>query len=392
MWLGRFEEPLPLRCRGRFHLYTARDRGAPVVVVVPADPLPGAACEASLDRLAAAHSRIRSPRVASVHEAGRFEDRPFVAFACDAVLDGEALIGRLGERAIRVPYAEAMTAVDHLTSALDAAHRLAPPSTLGAIAWGNVLVTAAGELQVIGFGHNVIACDEHGGAIGAPSVFMAPELAAGAGATPAGDVHAFVALQRSLVAYTTAPPELRQAFGGLDDRSPLGEISRWVDAKILSAPPAQRASIGELGIRIAREMELLGLRFAVDELRARLASLVAEEAPRADVVGSPGAVLTVARDAAWLVAPSGERYTVVGRALRRLLLALVRARRDQPGLGVAADQLVAAGWPGESPIREAGLNRVYVAVSQLRKRGLRDLLQREAEGYRLDPSIQIVIA
>ena len=47
--------------------------------------------------------------------------------------------------------------------------------------------------------------------------------------------------------------------------------------------------------------------------------------------------------------------------------------------------LVAAGWPGEEPIYEAALNRVYVTVDRLRSLGLRDVVERVDDGYRIIP-------
>jgi hypothetical protein len=77
--------------------------------------------------------------------------------------------------------------------------------------------------------------------------------------------------------------------------------------------------------------------------------------------------------------------------VRRLLRELVRTRLNAPGNCLDTDQLLEAGWPGERPIREAGLNRVYVAVSLLRKLGLRDILQRQEHGYRLDPAVRVAV-
>ena len=47
--------------------------------------------------------------------------------------------------------------------------------------------------------------------------------------------------------------------------------------------------------------------------------------------------------------------------------------------------------PGERPLHEAGRNRLYVALSMLRKLGLRALIERDEAGYRLDPTIPLAI-
>ena len=63
---------------------------------------------------------------------------------------------------------------------------------------------------------------------------------------------------------------------------------------------------------------------------------------------------------------------------------------------VIADAVLAerpeAGWPGERTLPEAGANRVYSAVRDLRKLGLRDVLVRADDGYRLDPRVSFAWA
>lgn len=75
-------------------------------------------------------------------------------------------------------------------------------------------------------------------------------------------------------------------------------------------------------------------------------------------------------------------------SLRRVLLRLVAGARL--GRDVRAEQLVAAGWPDESPSAESGLARVYTAVRTLRKMGLAEVIVRGHEGgYRLDAEVRI---
>jgi hypothetical protein len=40
-------------------------------------------------------------------------------------------------------------------------------------------------------------------------------------------------------------------------------------------------------------------------------------------------------------------------------------------------------------LHDAGTSRVYTAVAQLRREGLRDILQRRDDGYLLDPNVAI---
>ena len=77
------------------------------------------------------------------------------------------------------------------------------------------------------------------------------------------------------------------------------------------------------------------------------------------------------------------------RALRGIWQALCAARQEQPGTSLSAGQLIAAGWPGESIAWEAAQNRLYVALSQLRKLGLAGHLQSVDDGWRLDPGLRL---
>jgi predicted ATPase/Flp pilus assembly protein TadD len=103
-----------------------------------------------------------------------------------------------------------------------------------------------------------------------------------------------------------------------------------------------------------------------------------------------GAELLLAPGGRWCRPPGGAWQDLRERhAVRRLLVCLVEGRRDAPGRGVSLDALREAGWPGERMLPQAAQNRIYVAVNQLRKLGLKDLLQRGSEGYFLDPALPV---
>ena len=107
-------------------------------------------------------------------------------------------------------------------------------------------------------------------------------------------------------------------------------------------------------------------------------------------LAEPGsdAALLVGADGRSFRTPDGEKVDLSRRrALRNILAALLDARLLQEPVALSLDDLVAAGWPGERMVPQAASNRTYVAITTLRKLGLRGLLIRRDDGYLLDPSV-----
>jgi predicted ATPase len=119
----------------------------------------------------------------------------------------------------------------------------------------------------------------------------------------------------------------------------------------------------------------------------RRAAIVAE---RALDRGPPGDVLVIAANGAWFQPAGGDRVDLQSRrSLRLVLCELARRRSECPGEPTDIEQLFAIGWPGERARREAALSRVYVALSTLRKLGLRGVLIKRDDGYLLDERIRV---
>ncbi len=78
--------------------------------------------------------------------------------------------------------------------------------------------------------------------------------------------------------------------------------------------------------------------------------------------------------------------------LRRILAALAAHRSAAPGEALSLDALVAAGWPGEKIRPDAAINRIHVALSTLRRLGLRDVIVSGEHGYLIDPAVVVEIA
>lgn len=66
-------------------------------------------------------------------------------------------------------------------------------------------------------------------------------------------------------------------------------------------------------------------------------------------------------------------------------------RLASPGEALPPDVLIGAGWPGERIQAEAAANRLYVALSTLRKLGLGDRVERVEGGWRLDPRAPVTV-
>ncbi len=95
-----------------------------------------------------------------------------------------------------------------------------------------------------------------------------------------------------------------------------------------------------------------------------------------------------ARSGKWFTLATGERVSLHRReVLRRVLGALVSARDEQPGRVINAEQLIAIAWAGERFIDGSGENRLHVALTNLRQIGLRPIIERVEDGYRLDPMV-----
>lgn len=102
--------------------------------------------------------------------------------------------------------------------------------------------------------------------------------------------------------------------------------------------------------------------------------------------------LRVDLDARTLVLPDGTAIELANRAvLWRLVESLLARRQSAPGDPLEIDAMIDAGWPGERMTGESALNRLKVALSTLRKLGLREVLVRhDSGGYLLDPDVPLV--
>ena len=129
------------------------------------------------------------------------------------------------------------------------------------------------------------------------------------------------------------------------------------------------------------------VRFALRILDAVLGTKKEESAASSD------AALVIAHDGRWFRAPHASERSELGKreTLKRILLELARRRVETPGIPASRDDLVAVGWPGEKLGADAGNNRLSVALSELRRAGLRDVLLHVEGGHVLDAGVPVVL-
>lgn len=397
LWLDRYRDPLPVRSRGAFHIVsTLREDGREEparrsVVVLGARSADRGRVARALADIADAHRRVEHPRVPRVVELGEHEGTPFLELACDAVVDGNDLLRILGEAGQKLSYGQGDALFTSLREAMQAAHRVRDPRTerpycFGRIGYANILISRSGRFWFVGLGHNFPILKEDGRLEGLGSVWQAPEVLSGAPATPASDYVALLMIVRSLTAFCDMG-ELVQRFFFHVALSPESveayELARWFETHFISQRPDLRPSIEEGIARSQRLRTIMGVTLDPHGLEARLASVLAASDGEARDPAE-GELIRVPSDADWIQVGEGERHRL-GRANREVLRALLLALKHEPGRALGVWQLLEAGWPGEDPIPEAGANRVYASIARLRSLGLRNVLQRHGDGYRLVP-------
>lgn len=399
-YLGRYTDLLPVRPRSSFQLMSARRiaDGRSVTLVVPGPAADPNRVAAAFEAAHAAHDRIVHPRIPKVTACGHHGGTPFLELDCALVFDGVELLRLLGDAEQRIPYPAADAFIASLREAVCAAHAAIDPETGGPLCLGrfsaaNVLFDATGKWWLVGFGRNWPVEKDDGTVDGTVSFLQAPELWSGAPPSPSGDYVALILFTRSVLPFVEVTgPIARVLLGqvGPGDQE-LVDLLRWVDRRMLGELPSLRATIDEAVANSNRIRELAGITLDEPGFLQHVTGLIRriDDPARLDGDAPQGDLrLTLGPDAAWVAGPDGARYRL-GRALRRLLNALVEHHGSRPECGLTTVELLEAGWPGEKPIHEAGTARVYVTVNRLRKMGLRDLIERYDDGYRLAPQVRV---
>ncbi len=287
------------------------------------------------------------------------DETPWMTLDCDPVGSLEDLASLWPKYSL--PYAQAIVVTHTLARVLAAAHRRG--ELLGALSPSQVLVDRAGRLSVIGLGFDDAAWG--------PRAFRSARVAMGEAPCPSSDVNASLLFLRAHIPWVTGmPAALARILQG--DPGPLERTF----AKGLFGAVNQTATIdGIAGLRaIERFWSFLGVSPDREGMAHRLRGTFEEAQVR----------LAVARDVSWMAVDGGSRHDLVRREpVRRVLRALISAQ----GTSLTVDDLVQRAWPGEMLVGSSGADRLYVAISTLRKLDLRAAIVREPTGYALRAAV-----
>lgn len=334
---------------------------------------------ARLDAIVDAHARVHTPLVPPVLERGERDGSAYVRFACDAVTDLRALIEAFPRTGQKVPYAAAIAFNELMMDTLEAAHRADDgPLCVGALSFDDVLIGPRGTLWLFGFGHDDADRSREG-------ICQAPEVLLGATPTPASDVYVLHQMLRRLLPYVSLLPSMIAAVAG--ENAELREAMVRLSDDALASDPARRPpSVAALRERYRAIRAIAGDAMPAPDFEGFGALL--RELVR-DVVAVPE-VLVVDLGRRCLDLPDGRTLDLARRRASWAILAhLVDAHARAPGEAVTLDALLEAAWPGERILPDAARARVYVAVSALRKMGLRAFIVKRDDGYALRVDVQV---
>lgn len=203
-----------------------------------------------------------------------------------------------------------------------------------------------------------------------------------------GEARALFAEARAQAARTDADLDALFAIGSARLSASAGrdaEAEEAVRAAGLLTEQMRDPALLELvaGDPLAKSAPSLAARSGLVALAMRVPSRAkADQAPLVDPLA-----LLVSSGAMWFRPPGEERVDLSKRRPLRLLLdRLAEERLARPGGALPWDALLEVGWPGEKMRADAGAHRVRVAISTLRKMGLKELLATDERGYRLAES------
>lgn len=396
LWLGRFVRPVVISQNVAFRIVSATDaRDGKLRVVVAAEPrVQREAGRRALQRLHRAHEAPPHPVIARAISVGEHEGVDHVVFDFPGRLDLDALLQIGADAGYRSPYAASDGFSISLRDALFASagrwdEERRRPYCLGPIALANVLFAADGSWALIGLGHNVVVHDEQDRVVVRNRFYQAPEIALGAVPSQESDFIGLIEMTRSMMSFVKIAPAIGRVILGnsVSEDLELFRLIQWFEANVMRAAPPLRPPIPRIIEVSNRIRQIVGSVPDAAAFKTFVGQLLSAERPDLFDLGQ---VLHVGHDGQWFQRGGAERVELDRSPLQqRLLWRLVRARFDRAGHALSADELVEALWPGEKLIRESAMNRLYVAINNLRRAGLGDLLERTPAGYRLRPDVHL---
>ncbi len=366
------------------------ERGVPITLVEAREL--DAASDAALDALDRAHRDPMHEAIAPSLERWRDDAVSAVIFGVPAVVDLEGAVRLGSERGVKLRHAEAdgliITLRDALRSSAAATDRTASDRHLGTLSLSNVVLAADGRFWIIGLGHNVMVHDAQGRLSPRGRFFHAPEIALGVAPSEQSDFVSLLIMLRALLGFVDIHRSIVNAIAGNTLREDFEIVERilWIERCVIHAVPTERPSIDETIAVSDRIRALIGVRPDVRAFVARMGDLLGGTAAIEPPRERP--VLRIDSNGRWLERGRAPRVDLSRRTvLGRMAVVLGRARIETPGRLLDVGELTAACWPGERIVRAAAANRVYVAISGLRRAGLAGDLERSTDGYRIATEI-----
>ena len=414
-WPERYRVTHQLNSRGAFNVHAAVDLqrgGAGCTLVTPFAAAANEATRIMFSAVAEAHARIDHLAVPGVSDwnvkaSADAEELAYLVFDFPVQADGREVLRRVSRQGIKLPYGAADSFIAALRNAVRSAHiqehpQRGGPLCIGRVSFGNMLFSQEGDLALFGFGHNLVTDDVDGVFAGETGCFQAPEVAIQShAASPRGDYLALLLLMRSLLPLVAFPKALQAvALGEMpgDKDRVLHDSLVWFNRHVYGASPHQRASIDEAVTVSTRIRQHLGLTLQPDAFREVVRQVLASGPTASQRAGgdyrqslddnakSYDNWLFVGPQLRWIQVNNAARQRVSGRGpMRGMLSALLRIRDADVRAVLSRDELFEAGWPGQCVDERSRANRVYVALSSLRKLGLREALLHDGDGYRFAP-------
>ncbi len=375
-----------LASQGEFRLVRRVDvhgRGRVAVEVAHAD----AASRARLGKLAQGHVLAAGDLVPIARLVETSDAAARVELECDGEATLDAILGAMHASGTKVAHARGVALTAGLLAMLARIQDLPDAPRLTAFGPDNIVVDAAGNFHIVGFGDNVLAADANGRPHFARGIVAAPEVAVGHPATHGSDLLAITLFVRAMIPYTDFPPYGARVFGNAPisaRETEAAQLFLWSALAIVASMPERRPTAQEALDRARRAWQLVGIAPDSRGFQAFLASVLSTLPD----VAPPVRTLFIRRDGSRGRFPDGRSIELSSRRpLQRIVSALCAARSEDKALSRA--DLIQRGWPGEGISEEAAAARLYVALSELRKLGFESIIQRFDAGWRIAPDVRV---